>query len=59
MNRFPCCRFDMPEVDLSETSVENMAPLDNEGWVKNVVDLTRFKRIDRNRTNRLKFVATF
>ena len=38
---------------------EHIAPLDNVRWVKNVVDSTRFDRIDTNRTNRLKFVATF
>ena len=29
------------------------------GWVENVVDSSWFDRIDTNRTNRLKFVATF
>ena len=29
------------------------------GWVENVVDSSQFHRIDRNHTNRLKFVATF
>ena len=32
-------------------ALENIAPLDNVGWVKNVVDSTRFDRIDTNRTN--------
>ena len=36
--------------------IENKALLDNVGWVKNVVDSTRFDWIDTNRTNQLKFV---
>ena len=39
--------------------LENIAPLDNVGRVKNVVDSTQFDRINMNPTNRLKFVATF
>ena len=34
-------------------------PLDKVGWVKNVVDLTPFDRINMSRTSRVKFLATF
>ena len=38
--------------------LENIVDLDF-GWVENVVNSSRFDRVDTNRTNRLKFVATF
>ena len=48
-NRFPCCRFDMPEVDLHETySAPGQFRV---GW--------KCSGFDRIGTNRLKFVATF
>ena len=45
-NLLPFCQFDMAEVVLRKK--ENIASLDNVGWVKNVVDSTRFDRIDTN-----------
>ena len=40
--------------------LENIVDLYFEGGLKMlIVDSSRFNRIDTNRTNRLKFVATF
>ena len=50
MNCFPFCRFDMLEVNLHETVIENIASLDYAGcMVKNVLDLIELSRIDTNR----------
>ena len=43
--RLSLSRFDMTGVDLRETS-ENIAQLGYAGWAENVVDSTRFDRID-------------
>ena len=92
-NRFPCCRFVIPEVDLREflklqrpgsiqgglkmlsnrhesfpllsicytgsrfaRYLENIASRVSTGWVENVVDSTRFDRIDTNRFPCCRFV---
>ena len=58
-SRFPFGQFNMPEVNNYAQDLENIAPLDNVGWVKNVVNSTQFNRIDMYHMNQLKFVATF
>ena len=66
-----CCRFELIQLNWhksfpllsirhagSRFAQENIAPQDNVGWVKSVVESTRFDRIDMNRTSQLKFLAT-